>query len=94
LELLMAPIMEESKWRIKRDISVTDIASFASAALAVIYAYTTLDKRMTMLEAAMIEQKQSDKRHEEELLRVQARIDMRLDKMDEKLDRLIQRTAR
>lgn len=90
----MAPIMEESKWRIKRDISVTDIASFASAALAVIYAYTTLDKRMTMLEAAMIEQKQSDKRHEEELLRVQARIDVRLDKMDEKLDRLIQRTAR
>jgi hypothetical protein len=87
----MTDAPDDHKWKIKRDISIADLLSFASAALAVIYAYTTLDKRLAVVENAISEQKVVDKRHEEELIRVQARIDMRLDKMDEKLDRLIQR---
>jgi uncharacterized coiled-coil protein SlyX len=87
----MSSVVENEKWKIRRDISVADLLSFASAALAVIYAYTTLDKRMAIVESALTDQKTVNKQHEEELIRVQARIDMRLDKMDEKLDRLIQR---
>jgi uncharacterized coiled-coil protein SlyX len=90
----MSSFIEEGKWKIRRDISVADLFSFASAALAVIYAYTTLDKRMAVVENAVAEQKIVDKRHEEELIRVQARIDVRLDKMDEKLDHLIQRGSK
>lgn len=90
----MSSVIEGEKWKIKRDISIADLLSFASAALAVIYAYTTLDKRMAVVENALAEQKTVDKRHEEELIRVQARIDVRLDKMDEKLDHLIQRSVK
>lgn len=82
---------EPEKWRIKKEVSLADLLSFGAAALAVVYAYTTLDKRMTVVEIATVETKAKNAQQDEENLRVQARIDVRLDKMDEKLDRLIQR---
>jgi len=33
------------RWKVKKEISLPDIISFLSAALAVVFAYTTLDKR-------------------------------------------------
>lgn len=82
---------EDKRWKLKRDISIADILSFATAALAVIYAYTTLDKRVTLVESALLEIRQLNKRQEDEALRMQTRIDVRLDKMDEKLERLLAR---
>lgn len=85
--------MEEAdnKWKIKRDISVADILSFLSAALAVVYAYTTLDKRVTLVEAALVETKTESKRQETAFFQLQANIERKLDKVDEKIDRLMQR---
>jgi len=79
------------KWKIKKEVSLADILSFAAAALAVVYAYTTLDKRTSILEAEHAAQEAIDKRQDEELSRVQNRIEMRLDTLDKKLDRLIER---
>ncbi len=79
------------KWKIKKEVSLADILSFAAAALAVVYAYTTLDKRTSILEAEHAAQVAIDKRQDEELSRVQNRIEMRLDTLDKKLDRLIER---
>lgn len=83
---------EDKRWRLKRDISIADLISFATAALAVIYAYTTLDKRVTLVESALMEIRQASKRQEDDSLRMQARIDVRLDKLDEKLERLLARS--
>lgn len=95
MELLKGFIMqmeEDKRWRLKRDVSVADLISFCTAALAVVYAYTTLDKRVTLVESALLEIRQASKRQEDDSLRMQARIDVRLDKLDEKLERLLARS--
>lgn len=79
---------EPEKWKIKKEVSLADLLSFAAAALAVVYAYTTLDKRMTVLEITSVEAKAANIRQDEDVLRMQARIDVQLDKITDKLDRI------
>jgi len=82
---------ERRKWHIKKEISLGDLMAFCSAALAVVYAYTTLDKRISLLETWAIAQKATDDRQDTESLRYQQRIDETLKEMNRKLDRLIER---
>lgn len=82
---------ERRKWHIKKEVSLGDLLAFCSAALAVVYAYTTLDKRISLLEDAKVVQKVNDDRQDHEALRYQQRIDVTLQEMNRKLDRLIER---
>lgn len=82
------------QWRVKKEISLGDIIAFSSAAFAVVYAYSTLDKRVSILENAAIVQKDIDRRQDEESIRYQVRIEEVMKSMDGKIDRLIDRTAR
>lgn len=77
------------KWRIKREVSIGDIVAFISAALAVMYAYTTLDKRVTVLEAAAVALKDSARDRDAEQIRYQARIEESLRALSNKLDRVL-----
>lgn len=79
------------RWKIKKEISLADILSFVAAALAVVYAYTTLDKRLTVVEVASVGHSAANARQDEETLRMQARIDVQLDKLNTKVDRLLER---
>jgi hypothetical protein len=79
------------RWKIKKEVSLADLLSFACAALAVVYAYTTLDKRVTVVELSAIEQKAKNTIQDEEALRTQARIDVQLDRLNTKVDRLLER---
>lgn len=81
---------ERRRWHLKKEISLGDILAFASASLAVVYAYTTLDKRVTLLEKVAVEQKDTDRRQDDESIRSQARIDAQLVEINRKLDRLIE----
>lgn len=76
--------IDKEQWRFKKEISLADIFSLSAAAAAVFYAYTTLDKRLAIVEAERTAEKIA-------LSAFQNRMDARLDKMDEKLDRIIQR---
>ena len=78
-------------WRLKKDISIPDIISFASAVLAVIYAYTSLDKRVYAIEQVQIAQKVVDQRQDEDSIRQQIRIETQLEKLNSKLDRIVER---
>lgn len=77
------------RWRVKKEISIGDIIAFTSAALAVVYAYTTLDKRVTMLEAAVIVLKDTARDRDAEQVRYQARIEESLRSLANKLDRVL-----
>lgn len=79
------------KWHIKKEISVGDLIAFTAAAGAVVSAYTTLDKRLTIVEDRSTQQATTDKRQDEESIRNQQRIDETLREMNRKLDRLIER---
>ena len=82
---------ERRKWHIKKEVSLGDLIAFASTALAVVYAYTTLDKRIALLEKGAIVQMVNDERQDTDSLRYQQRIDTSLQEMNRKLDRLIER---
>ena len=77
------------RWRVKREISIGDIVAFISAACAVLYAYSTLDKRITILEQAAVTQEDTDKRQDEEHIRYQVRIEEALRNLVNKLDRVL-----
>jgi hypothetical protein len=79
------------RWKIKKEVSLPDIISFLTAVIAVVFAYTTLDKRTYALEQAAMAQESRDSRQDEESIRVQARIEAQIGNMNQKLDRLIER---
>ena len=78
-------------WSLKKEISLGDLIAFASAALAVAYAYSTLDSRVKVLEENRAYQGTRDQRQDDDNIRYQARIDAALAQMNSKLDRLIER---
>lgn len=77
-----APYTEESSaegWKIKREISLGDMIAFGAAALSVAYAYSTLDKRMALIEATQTNQTAAqaakDRAQDDEHYRSLARIE-------------------
>lgn len=79
------------KWRLNREISLPDILSLIAAFASVLYAYTMLDKRMTVIEEKMNVQVSRDARQDDEARVYQKRIDDALASINAKLDRLIER---
>jgi len=79
--------IQKEPWRLKKEVSLADIITIVSAGAAVVYAYTTLDKRLAIIEAERTTEKVTT-------TAFQNRIDTRLDKMDEKLDRIIERQVK
>lgn len=82
------------RWRLKREISIGDLIAFCSAALAVVYAYTTLDKRVTVLETAAVTVRDVVRDRDADQVRYQARIEESLRTLGNKLDRIILERAR
>lgn len=80
-----------TKWRINKEISVPDIISFVAAVAAVVVAYSTLDTRLRLVEQAIVTQKETDARQDQDSLRYQGRIEEALRGLSLKLDRLIER---
>ena len=77
------------RWRLKREISIGDLIAFCSAALAVVYAYTTLDKRVTVLEVAAVSVRDAVRDRDADQVRYQARIEESLRSLANKLDRIL-----
>jgi hypothetical protein len=82
---------DEAGWTLKKEVSIGDLIAFTSAGLAVIYAYSTLDSRVKVLEENRASQQRIDQRQDEESIRYQARIDATLSQINAKLDRLVER---
>jgi hypothetical protein len=76
--------MGEERWRLTKDVSIVDVLSIVMAGLAVFFAYTTLAERTSLLESSVVEIRQT--RMEEK-----AALAQRLDRLENKLDRLIER---
>lgn len=86
--------MSESKsagWTLKKEVSLGDLIAFTSAVLVAIYAYSTLDSRVKILEENKVTQRIYDQRQDDESVRYQARIDATLSQINSKLDRLVER---
>ena len=86
--------VEGDRWKIKKEVSLGDIFAFVMAFSSVIYAYSTLDKRVTIIEEKALAQVARDVRQDEEAAKYQQRIDSQLSVINAKLDRLIERNLK
>lgn len=82
---------QPARWKIDKTVSIGDLVAIGTALLAVVYAYSTLDKRMTVIEEKIVAQASRDSRQEDDALRYQSRFDSALVVINAKLDRLIER---
>ena len=82
---------EPDRWRLKKEVSLGDLIAFTSAALAIAYAYSTLDSRLKVLERDNAAQQRTDERQDAESIRYQARIEAVLSNINAKLERLVER---
>jgi hypothetical protein len=79
---------EGQRWRLKREISIGDVIAFVTACIAVVVAYSTLDKRLTRIEDSSVIQKETDRRQDDEQLRAIGRIEQSMRDINDKLDRI------
>lgn len=79
------------KWSLNKEVSIGDLIAFGMAAIAIIYAYSTLDKRIAIVEQSWVVQSTVDNKQDAEAVRYQARIDQQLIAINAKLDRLIEK---
>lgn len=77
----------KARWRLTRDVSLADLLAILCAAVAILFVYTDLNERVALLEAAVVEMKLEQARDRAELMH-------RFDRLDAKLDRLIERSNR
>ena len=86
----------KNEWVLKKEVSVGDVVAFIAASVAIIYAYSTLDSRLSVLEIISTKgekmQASIDARQDAEFSRYQQRIDSSLKSINDKLDKLIDKS--
>jgi VIT1/CCC1 family predicted Fe2+/Mn2+ transporter len=81
-------MVKQDGWQFHKEISLGDIVAFASALIAVLYSYTTLERRIALMEAAGIRQNLIDARQDADLNAINADIKRELEKINNKLDKM------
>jgi hypothetical protein len=82
-----------NRWKINRDVSVTDLVTIVLATAALFTAYSDLTNKIQILVTTNVAQAATDKRQDEEAQRTRDHIDAGLSKLNDKLDRLLERPA-
>ena len=85
---------DRRKWHVKKEISIGDGIAILSAAIAIIYAWNTLDKRISALEQNVAFQQFVDRKQDETQNAFKDRIDKALATINLKLDTLIREAKR
>ena len=80
--------MNETGWKFQKTVSLGDVVAFTSALLAVLYSYTTLEKRIALMEATQSRQLMIDNRQDADLSAINSDIKRELERINTKLDRL------
>lgn len=81
-------MIKNTEWQFHKEVSLGDVIAFTSALIAVLYSYTTLEKRIALMEAAGIRQNLIDARQDADLNAINADIKRELEKINNKLDRM------
>ena len=79
------------RWKFNKEIGVVDLITIVSALLAVVYSYTTLDKRVAIVEGAIPALIAADSKGDEDTRRVQDRMEKQMELINQKLDRILER---
>jgi len=78
-------------WRLDRSVNVGDLLVFLSLLAAGVGYVIHQDQRNTRTEDAVVVLHETDQRHDKDIQALKDDVSKRLDRMDAKLDRLIER---
>ena len=91
-ELLKQDARERNgQWRLSREISPSNVIALLVIAVTTIGVYYSLVGRVTVAEQAIVSQKYTDDRQDAEATRTNAQVQAALERINNKLDRLIER---
>jgi hypothetical protein len=82
------------KWHLKREVQLSHIITTLAVAVSVAVYVQKIETRLALVELALIEQRERDKKQDQVAAEVAAAVHNKLEKMDNKLDRLIERQMR
>ena len=80
-----------SPWKLDRSVNVGDLLVFLSLLAAGVGYVIHQDQRSTRTEDAVVELKATDTRHDGEIKDLREGVDRKLDRLEGKIDRLIER---
>lgn len=81
-------------WHLKKEIQLGQIASILIFGLTGVFYVTTMDKRITVIESQLIAQKERDAGQDKAYSEAIAHLNAQMDRMDSKLDRLVERSQK
>lgn len=81
-------------WHLKREIQVGHIITTLVVAFSVVLYIGKLEQRIALIEALSISQRDRDEQQDKAVGRQMGLVVKQLDRIDEKLDRLIERSPR
>jgi hypothetical protein len=81
-------MVQNNAWQFRKEVSVGDIVAFSSALIAVLYSYTTLERRISLLEATEVRQVVIDNKQDADVGASNNDIKRELEKINNKLDRM------
>lgn len=86
----MAQTPTGDHWHLKREVNISHIIATATLALGLVSWGLKMDQRMTRIEALVAAQRDVDDRQDRATDQVMRGVTGRLDRIDNKLDRLIE----
>lgn len=82
---------QERKWTFRRDVSVGNVITVALVIFSALAAYFSLNTRTIVLENALVSQRVIDERQDAEATRRDLQAQAQLERINSKLDRLMER---
>lgn len=86
--------LQDGGWHLKREIQLGHLLTTIGMIAAVAMYVSKIDQRLALLEQSVKHQQEVDSKQDEDFIRVQRNLDKRLDRIDNKLDALIEKAGR
>jgi uncharacterized coiled-coil protein SlyX len=88
---VIEPSQEPDHWVLKKEIQLTHVITTIGVAFAAFMYVNAMEKRLTLIEERVSLQKEQSVSHDKSITETFTHINSQIDKMDAKLDRLIER---
>lgn len=90
----MTPVPKQEPWHIKREIQIGHLITTMSVAFSVIWYAGKLEQRIALVEQSVVAQRERDAAQDSAALQAYQQTRAQLDRIDAKLDRLIEARAK
>ena len=87
----MATTRDDNNWHLDKKVPITLIGVLAAQLASGVWFASKLDARIAALESARIDQHERDERQDKQVAEALALVRAQLDRMDGKLDRLVEK---